>query len=676
MCELVVDGRYMKIFAVQNNETIEYASLELKKYVMGLSRGTIIPKICYVESLPKKPEKYSILLGLLEELSLDRSDLSDPFIEDIIDIDVQECTGYIAGSNPRSILMGVYKYCESAGCRYLRPGKDGDYIPNADITTHSYHFRKKADQPFRGECTEGSVSYEHIRDTVYWLPKIGMNMYMIEGMIPYTYMHKWYGHVGNKKLRRKGQVTDHGMIEEYISLLEQDIKKTGIQLHTLGHGWMFHKFGVRNGPSWMQAANLKEEDKKYLAQVNGKRDLFGGSSFFTHFCYSNQEGRKILVDTLVEYIQQKPYVDFLHVWLADAPNNQCECEECRLMLPSDHYIRLLNELDEALTVIGCKTRIVFIMYVETERPPVKFKLKNPSRFVLLSAIGMNYEKGYAKMEAEPIGEIPEYTVNNYHPASGALRMKWHRDWVKYCDNIVSFVFEYRFYTDMYCDLGHMQISRETYRDMRDLEKVGFQGCVNDQTHRMAMPTTLPRIMMGQTLFDNGLDPEKVTDEYFLGAFGVDGVKCREYLEKLSILLHPSNFRVGGGNGVEEEGIGNAETLQKSWIGNTDVVVDVAQIPSLLESFRPVIEDNIAYATDPARRLSWIYLQYHSSMCEIFAGLLLAGACNDMDMVREKYNELEAYFAEHELEFHEAFDCLLFLRTLCLKLHLPSIPYYD
>ena len=84
----------------------------------------------------------SPLYPRLDELSLDTSDLSDPFLEDIIDIDVTALEGYIAGSNERSILMGIYKFCYSAGCRYIRPGEDGDYIPSVDLYAHSFKYRK------------------------------------------------------------------------------------------------------------------------------------------------------------------------------------------------------------------------------------------------------------------------------------------------------------------------------------------------------------------------------------------------------------------------------------------------------------------------------------------------------------------------------------------------------
>ena len=235
----------MRILTHHTTEPIKYAAEELSKYVRLITKCEIVPEIVYTEALPDA-EEGDIILAHLSELSLDASDLSDPFVEDIIDIDIKNCTGYIAGSNDRSELMGVYRYCTSAGCRFIRPGENGEYIPYCDLYNHSYKYRHKADYPFRGECSEGAISYEHMRDTVYWLPKVGMNMYMIEGLVPYTYMHKWYGHEANRALRIPGQVTDYEMLDGYIAKLEKDIVKTGMQFHSMGHGWMFEKFGIHD----------------------------------------------------------------------------------------------------------------------------------------------------------------------------------------------------------------------------------------------------------------------------------------------------------------------------------------------------------------------------------------------------------------------------------------------
>lgn len=659
----------MKILLKRRNETIEYAAEELKKYITVMSRGLIAPTVS-----ENGEDSEGIVLGLLSDLSLDESDLFDAVVDDIIDVSVKDGIGYIAGSNERSILYGVYKYCASLGCRYLRPGPDGDYIPKADIKNHTFIYRKKADSPIRCEIVEGAVSYEHCRDTVLFLPKIYMNAYMIEGYVPYTYMHKWYGHIGNTRLRRKGQVTSYDMLSDYVRLLMRDVKKTGLQLHTLGHGWMFDKFGIVNGAHTDSKSRLTEEAKKYVALVNGKRELFGNSTFYTHFCYSNPEARKILVDTVVDYAKKNAQVDYVHIWLADATNNWCECEACQEFEPSDHYVRLLNEIDEALTDEGLDTRIVMIMYVETVRPPKILKLNNPSRFLMTVAIGNHYENGYNKVETDE--EIPPYTLNKFKPFSAPLQLKCHDEWKKKNPGMRSSVFEYRFYIDHYADLGYMQISRETYRDMRSLCAVGFDGIMTDKTHRSYMPTALPLIMMGHTMFDHNLDFDQTANEYFEGAFGKDGVKCREYLEKLSSLLSASNFRISGNLDIDGAGVGQAVSDKETWRGNSTVKVRALEIPSVVDKFIPTIEDNISSADDNARLYSWIYLSYHAEIVKLFSKILYAGASGDMDKAREEYKALEEYIARNELSFHRAFDGFLYLRYLRQKLSIDPFPYYD
>ncbi|MBQ7119995.1 MAG: DUF4838 domain-containing protein [Oscillospiraceae bacterium] len=661
----------MKILTSRKGETAEYFTSELAKYIRHIIDCEIMPEVVFCEETPSLCED-AIVLAHLDELSLDTSDLKDSFVDDIIDIKIENGSGYIAGSNDRSILMGIYKYCVSAGCRFIRPGEGGEYIPYCNLKEHSFSYRKKADHPFRGECGEGAISYEHMRDTVYWLPKIGMNMYMIEGLVPYSYMHKWYGHVGNSILRKKGQITDYAMLEELMEKLMADIRKTGIQLHTIGHGWMFEKLGIHHTHAAQEKSELREEHKQYLAMLNGERGLCR-STFYTHFCYSNPEARKLLVDFCVEYVKERPYVDFLHVWLADSKNNWCECDECMKMSPSDHYVQLLNEIDEALTAIGSKTRIVFILYVETVRPPVKLRIKNPERFVILAAIGLHYETGY--INREYTGEIPPYVHNNFTPPDNALRLKWHKDWKAMSGDIPSIIFEYRFYTDMYCDPAFMRVSKEVYRDMRALGSVSFEGCMSDQTHRMYLPTSLPLVMMSETLFDKSLDYDRFCDDFFEGAFGADGKKCREYLEKLSELFCPGNIRTGGKTGVEEDGLETGGSKPKIWINNPEVAEKTKQIPEVLREFLPTIEKNMTQR-NACRRKSWVYLYYHYEICSRLWEVIHLGASGNMEGAREKFEGLERYLCRVEEDIHPAFDLFLFCRAIRSKLEMPQYPYYD
>ena len=128
--------------------------------------------------------------------------------------------------------------------------------------------------------------------------------------------------------------------------------------------------------------------------------------------------------------------------------------------------------------------------------------------------------------------MPPYERNNFVHFSAPLRMKCHRDWKKICDGIPSFIYEYRYYVDMYCDLSQMRVSYETSRDMKALTDVDFNGCISDQTHRMYMPTGLPLITMGNTLFDKSTDFETLKNEHFAAAFGNNADLAKNFLDEL------------------------------------------------------------------------------------------------------------------------------------------------
>ena len=653
----------MRILYTHNAETVVYAAEELKKYIVAMSGGEIAPDILHVTSLEAAPD--AVLLGTLAELGKEDGEAYDPMLDDIIDVEIKGTSGYIAGSNYRSILMGVYKYCTSAGCCFIRPGADGDYVPHADLLSHSFTYRKRADHPFRGQCSEGATSYEHMRDMVLWLPKVGLNMYMIEGLVPYTYMHKWYGHVWNKALRIAGQETDYDTLARYIGRLERDVKKTGIQFHNVGHGWMFEPLGIHAmSPSEEQAAidALPPEKKKHLALIKDGRVLRSNHTFYTQMCYSNPETREMLTDYLVSYAEKKPYVDFLHVWLADSTKNNCRCEECMKKHPTDYYVMMLNELDEKLTAKGIDMRIVLIAYVDTLRPPKEVRLKNPKRFVFLNTIGI----GCGDVE-EYTGEDPVYDRTVYEPTPPELAIKWHREWLKVCEDIPSMVYEYRLYSFMFNDPAHMTMTREVYDDMRRLSHMPVNGSMSDQTARLAMPTSLPMVMMGETLFDLNADYERVVGDYFAGAFGKDGARCRTYLEELSRLFCVKNLRVTNLQGIEDEGIFALPPEKRPWHHNPDAAESFARIPAHIDAFLPVIEHNIKAETDEARRLSWIYLRYHAEICRLMADIYHSGAAGDMDGAVARFDAFWDYVSKTELDTHRALDLFLILKNVADKL---------
>lgn len=645
-----------------HSQTSEYILSELKKYVKKVTRSQM--SVTVTDDTTKDG---TLVLGLLDHLGLDTSDLKDPFIEDIIDINVKNGVGYIAGSNERSVLMGLYKYLYFAGCRFLRPGDDGERIPYRDLSDFECVYRKKADSNFRGQCSEGAASYEHYRDVVYWSPKVGYNMFMIEGFVPYTYMHKWYGHIGNTALRQKGQVTDYDFLEQKIALLEKDIQRTGLQFHNLGHDWMFLKFGVKR-----KHDVLPLESYQFLAKRNGKREI-KKELFYTQLCYSNPEVRKRLCDFVIEYLEKKPYIDYLHLWLADSRNNDCECENCVKMHPSDWYVVLLNDIEKRMSEKGIKTRLVFIQYVETVRPPEKMRLNNPDKFTLLTAIGLDYTKGYVKEKYQ--GEIPKYVRNDYKGFPSALSLEWTDEWLSIHGGMPSIVFEYRFYIDHYNDMGYMRITKETHRDMKLLRKMGFSGNMSDQTPRNFLPTSLPMLIEAQTLFDLDTDYESFVNDYFDSAFGDDAKKCRDYLEKVSELFSPHLIRRGGWVPVEDVGTANVDKVSDTWQNNPEYVAKLKELSCVIGEFLPTIEKNMSLE-DECLALSWKYLYYHAKLTAGISEVFATAGAGDIESAQQKFHAFIDEISKFELEIHRVFDMFLFNRHFRAKLMLDPIPYYD
>ena len=205
----------------------------------------------------------------------------------------------------------------------------------------------------------------------------------------------------------------------------------------------------------------------------------------------------------------------------------------------------------------------------------------------------------------------------------------------------------------------MHVSRETYRDMRSLSDVNMQGCINDQTHRIYLPTSLPMITMAYTLFDREVDFEQMVDDYFVSAFGEDGASVREYLEDLSVLFCPKNQRHYDIIEEEDKSLTSGTESERSFINNKDAEEKLARIPDLLEAFLPTIKKNMS-SDDACHRLSWVYLNYHSKICEKLSKIFLLGAQNKLDEAKVLIDSLETDLSLMEQSIHNAFDVFLFI----------------
>ena len=174
-----------KINKISSHSAVDYAAEELRKYLRMM-----MPECGNIEIKYAPEAKDGFRLGLMQDFGFDVSDADDVELDDILYIDTDKNGGVIAGDNPRSVLLSVYEYFRQNGCRWLFPGVDGEFIPMKEVEGVKYRF--KPSMRYRGLCNEGSEFQSNMIEAIGFLPKVGMNVFMMEFFIPTSYYRRYY----------------------------------------------------------------------------------------------------------------------------------------------------------------------------------------------------------------------------------------------------------------------------------------------------------------------------------------------------------------------------------------------------------------------------------------------------------------------------------------------------
>ncbi len=618
----------MTIARIGSSETIKFASDELVRLLRTMDRSLFIDSRVYRE---KDASRNDILW-----VGVDGSCTEDK-LDDTVYIDVKNGAGVISGSNPRSVLIAVYRFMYELGCRYLHPGKDGEKIPakklsDADVTVT---VNEKASYRHRGVCIEGSNSYEHINNMIDWLPKLGLNGYFMQFQTPTSFFSRYYNE--GTRYRPTKKVTDED-VEHIWNRLEEEIVLRGLDYHAVGHGWTCEPFGI-HATDWVKyTGELPKDVVQCFAEVNGVRGLWNGKPMVTNLCYSNPYVRDKMTDAVVEYCKSHPAVNYLHFWLGDGLNNQCECAECKKMLPADYYVKMLNELDEKLTAAGLDTKIVCLVYLDLLWAPEVEKVKNQDRFVLMFApITRTYTKCFTDFDSNENAEIAPYVRNKIvMPKSVAQNIAHLKKWQTEQINGDSFDFDYHLMWDHYLDPGYYECARILHTDMANLDKIGLNGMVSCQVQRVSFPTGLPMYAMAKALFNKNSVFEDVADEYYTAAFGECGENVKEYMKALSRLLCPAYLR------------------GEKPITKDEMIAGVHEAKRVVDAFDA---DYIKPNTD--KSFDWMILDYHSDFVRMYADVLLAGLLGEVETKEKLWDGLMDYLWRTEPVLNEHLDVRLF-----------------
>ena len=628
----------LKINKISQASAIDYAAEELRKYLRMM-----MPECGNIEIKYDTGATDGFRLGLMQDFDLDVSDAPDAELDDILYIDADENGGIIAGDNPRSVLLSVYEYLRQNGCRWLFPGVDGEFIPMQEIKAVKY--RHKPTSRYRGWCNEGAEYQSDMLDAIEFVPKVGMNIFMLEFFTPIAYYNIYYNHAYNTENRAKEPVS-MAQVLQWKRQCEAEIARRGLMFHDIGHGWTTQPFGIdadlRVGADVINAT-FTDEQKKFLAlcaKTEGKRAVWRFGTC-TQFCMSNPEARRIVAEYVADYAKNHSNSDYLHVWLADDRNNHCECDECKKKIPTDWYVMLLNEIDEELIKRDLKTRIVFIAYRETAFAPETVTLKNPDRFAMLFApSGRRFSIPLSK--AERVLKAPPYKRNDNVPMTTGETI-WHfKNWMNVWKG-ANLAYEYHFYRHFTYDLGGIRLSEIINDDIKFYGESNIHGVIEDGSQRCFFPTGLAFYTYARTLYDSSLSAEEIKEEYFKAAFGDAWRDFASYLEKLG--------KTFGHEYVSSEA--NIGTGRSEWYC-PDKLEDLRAVKSVVAEGRELIKAH--YNSDyRVRTVSVRLLEFHADFAEMLADVLSEKCVGNDEAAIEKIQNMRIKCGSRELEFERWYD---------------------
>ena len=622
----------LTVNTITQNVTVAYAAEEFKKYLRMM-----MPNVTNVKIEHDPLAKDGFRLGLMQDFGLDVSDAADTMLDDIIYIDTDEHGGIIAGDNPRSVLIAVYEFFRQNGCRWLFPGTDGEYIPQKEIASVKY--RHKPDMRYRGPCIEGAVSRDVILDTIDFLPKVGMNLFMLQFLNPKAFYYRYYVRLFNPI--RPSQVIPKEWVTQWKAECECEIEKRGIQFHDIGHGWTAAPFGIDTSEAWtpIDDKNVPDDMRQFLALVGGERKLFGGRAVNTQFCMSNPEARRIVAEYIAEYAEAHQNVDYIHVWLADANNNHCECEECVKKSVSDWYVMLLNDIDRALAAKSLNTRIVFIAYTETTFAPKKEKIENADRFTLMLApITRQYT---CSASCERKGDLPSHPRNHVElPKDLDAYLDYFEEWKDMWKGS-NVCFEYHFWKHQYYDPSALSLAKRIFEDIEAYRANGLDGMIACGTQRSYFPNGLAYYVFARKQYDLSLKLDEITEDYYRCAYGE---KWSEVLGLMRQIDNSFGFAFLEGEESEDEEISPYYSPKRALL--------LDEVPKITEKLRELVKAENYYSRTCAE--SYAVLSEFADYADLLSVAMSAKARGEADCIKE-FEALKNHMSQREIYIEGYFD---------------------
>ena len=620
-------SKNLKILLADGSRTTEFAAREFIRLSKKMDTDAVV-------SLSES-ENADIVIGISDSLPCEK--VESKKLDDAITIDIKDGKGYITATNERSVLIAVYRFFTETGGAFVRPGRAGEIIPRKSLSSLTVKLSEAASARYRGFCFEGSAGYNHILELIDFAPKLGFNIFFTQLWRPSFALDRWYNN--EKSPAHTPTLLSEEAQDALVIQYEREISLRGLNHHKMGHGWIPSVLGEKTG-HWhgiSKAGLLKDEHKALVAEINGERKLFNDSAVDTSFCYSNPEARRLIVDEVVKYALENRETDTLHVWLADQPNNQCECERCKDTLPSEFYVDMLNEIDEEFTKHNIDTRVVFLSYLELFWTPKRARIKNPERFILLFApIRRPYHR---PLRAQKEGRLMPFIRNGWiNPCTSYSALCYLDEWKKQFPG-ECILFDYHLMWDCYNDIVGEESGMMLAEDMLDLSSLGMDGMISCQGTRLGFIGAIPMLLMAKALWSGKIDCESEIESFYKASYGEDSDICRQTLKKICLAVKPNALR-------------DVEKLDDSHL---DVINDAKKA---IKEIYPTVWAHLC-DKDFAVRTSYIYLSEMLRLADLLCDFLTYAIRKDESEALKVWSEVLASIKETEALYPAALDAFEF-----------------
>jgi len=617
---------------LNTGETTMFAAQELARYLRLMAKTPVAFEITHAA----RPSASHIALGVFGDgfQSTALKGAKESADDDRIIVNVKNGAGIIAGSNQRSVLIAVYRFLHALGCRWVRPGAEGERIPRIDLARATARLDEAASFRHRVVCIEGAVSVENVVEMGDWAPKVGFSGYFMQFPDGYAFFSRWYEHAGDPV--KEAEPFSRNAARAFTIRVEEEIRKRGMAYHAVGHGWPCRAIGLDISHWNPVHTPLAPGVKEMLAKVNGIRDFRWDRPMITSLCFSRADVRKRMVKVITDYSCQHPEVDFLHVWVDDGGGNKCECAACGKRTPSDWYVMMLHELDRALTAAGSKMRMVFIGYSDLLWAPTEGAApRDPKRFSFGYANGGGSYSAPRKPVAETTPRVPPYEGNTTRRDRGPEEfLGFLRGWQRFFSGD-SMLFEY-YLGGGRQTFGQYSLARVIHGDTRMLGDLKLDGLISCQASRVFFPTGLPMYVMGQTLWQRTIEIDALFDDFFDAAFGGESSVCKEFIK------------------VSAEEISKAVQFGATMAPTPAAPACLAKLDGLVLEFGKVVDRNI-HVDEPCHARSWYLMKWYLRLLTRMIGLFRAMTGGSAGAVLDEWNSVKTFVCGNEDRYQSEFD---------------------